>query len=86
MTIETSKQLNDRVLEFIRQQPGYNENTVDQLTIIKEPSWIIIYGDSIQAGITGTGDTPEGAYKDFLVKWASFDGFKWLNTMKSLVK
>ncbi len=86
MNIEVKEELKERVLGFIQKQPGYDANNVEEITInMQRPStWSILYGESVQTGITGIGDSPDHAFDDFIIKWKSFKGFEWIKKTKIL--
>lgn len=80
------KELENIVLDFVTTQPGYNDQQHYDISILHAEAWIIIYGDSVQTGIAGGGNSFEAAYNDFIIKWHSFNGFTWLNKMKTLIR
>ena len=86
MSIEIKEALKEEVLHFIEAEPGYNTNEVEEITVTKHPedTWSILYGSSIQTGITGLGDSPEKAFNDFIKKWRSYNGFEWIKKTKML--
>jgi hypothetical protein len=60
-------------------QTEYHEN-MNRPSYIFKPSltidgnqWCALFGDNLQDGIAGFGDTPEDAYSDFDKNWRHFN-------------
>lgn len=85
MSIEIKEELKERVLAFIEAQPGYDADEVEEIKVacVKD-TWSILYGETLETGIAGIGDSPEDAFDDFLVKWKFFKGFEWIKKTKVL--
>ena len=86
MSIEIKEELKERVLAFIESQPGYDADNVAEITIGNKQKgmWSILYGENIETGIAGLGDSPEDAFDDFVVKWNFFKGFEWIKKSKMI--
>jgi len=74
------EKLKQRVLEFVKTQKGYNEKDHEKLRAFCEDknTYGVVYGEDIQTGIAGFGDTPELAFDDFVRSWNQFNGFEWI--------
>jgi hypothetical protein len=72
--------LKKRVLEFVKEQPGYNEKKHEKLDAFceDEDTYMVVYGDNFWSGIAGQGSTPELAYIDFVTSWDRYKGFVWI--------
>ncbi|HUS01309.1 MAG TPA: hypothetical protein VMY77_06260 [Chitinophagaceae bacterium] len=82
-----NRPLKERVLYFISQQPGYRSHEEEHLSVKdSNGSWSILYGDSIQVGIMGTGASQDEAFDDFIKKWNAFKGFEWIDKSKMISK
>ena len=87
MSTEIKEDLKERVLAFIEGQDGYNADDVEEITIkCKTEIWSILYGETVEVGIVGVGDSPEDAYYDFVVKWKFFKGFEWIKKTKAVIQ
>ncbi len=86
MCIEIKEALKEDVLRFIESEPGYNPDEVEEITVTSQSgeTWSILYGESIQMGIMGLGETPGKAFEDFIKQWRSYNGFEWIKKSRML--
>ena len=84
---DDKEKLKQRVIEFVKMQKGYNENDHEKLEAFCEDkdTYGVIYGEDLQAGIAGFGDTAELAFEDFVRSWNRFNGFEWINKHKKIL-
>ena len=85
MSDEQKEKLIKRVMEFVKEQEGYDPATHEKLKAFCENknTWAVTYGDDIVKGIAGFGETPEKAFEDFVRSWNYFKGFEWIKYNKS---
>jgi hypothetical protein len=84
---DEKEKLKQRVLEFVKTQKGYNEKNYEKLQAFCEnkKTYCVIYGEGLQTGIAGYGDTTELAFDDFVRSWNQFNGFEWINKNKKML-
>ncbi len=82
------EKLKQRVLDFVKMQKGYNAKNYEELEAFceDEDTYGVVYGEDLQAGIAGFGDTAELAYDDFVRSWNQFNGFEWIKDYKYTIK
>jgi hypothetical protein len=85
--MDNSASLKERVLYFIGQQPRYNSETIEEIAVTNNDhaNWCILYGESIDVGIVGMGETGDDAFDDFIKKWYLFKGFETDKENKSCI-
>ena len=62
------------VLIFMQQQPGYSGKALNIQWPPQDGGVYIQYGNNLQSGIAGFGETTEAAFADFLREWTSVNG------------
>ena len=79
MSDEVKEKLKAKVFDFIQKQEGYNQQKHERLKVFCEDkdTWAIVYGENMQEGIAGYGETSEDAFSDFVENWKKFKGFEW---------
>jgi hypothetical protein len=85
MSKQQFEDLKQRVIDFAKSQPGYNQKEHEKLTAFCEDknTFAVTYGHNIVEGIAGFGETPELAFEDFVRSWKELDGFEWIRYNKS---
>ena len=80
MSDSEKEKLVETVVAFVKAQPDYNAEDHDKLKVFceNENTWSIAYGEHITNGITGFGETPDLAFRDFVNNWYHFKGFEWI--------
>jgi hypothetical protein len=83
-TKEEIATLRNKVLAFLKKQPGYERYSSENLRAFQEDRKTIgvTFGDNIQAGIAGFGSTVDEGYADFVRSWGEFNGFEWIKENK----
>ena len=66
-----------KVLSFLQQQPGYERYSKEKLESFEDEgnNVGVLFGDNLQAGVSGFGKNIHDAYEDFLFNWKKFNGF-----------
>ena len=77
---DEKEKLKRRVIEFVKAQPGYDEQVHEQLRAFcdDKEGYTVIYGNDEMSGIMGLGETPGLAFKDFERSWEELNGFTWI--------
>jgi hypothetical protein len=73
--------LKAKVFDFLKDQPRFSNASLT-VSYSTSDNWYIQYGDNLQSGIAGFGETPEASYEDFLHNWAYYKGEYWLEHHK----
>jgi len=68
--------LKDRVRRFVEIQPGYSRQAINAWW--EETTIFVTYGQDMAKGITGIGNTPDAAYRDFVSMWNLLRGEEWI--------
>jgi len=78
--IDQKEKLKQRVMDYVRSQPGYNAKDHEALDAFCEDkeNYMVIYGEDLMAGIAGVGETPDLAFNDFVRSWKELNGFDWI--------
>jgi len=73
---EVYELLKKRVRRFVEIQPGYSYKPINASW--QESAIFVTYGRNEPEGITGIGNTPDAAYRDFVSMWNLLRGEEWI--------
>ena len=83
-TADQIEKLRNKVLSFLKDQPGYEKFSGEKVHAFQEDLRDIgvVFGSNMQAGIAGFGSNEDQAYEDFVRSWYEFKGFEWIEANK----
>lgn len=79
--------LYNKVAQFIKQQPFY-ENYKNENIAVTSPlqeNLPVNFGKNFTGGIGGSGESIDEVFEDFVLNWAKYEVFEWIEIHRNEV-